>query len=409
VGYDPAKLTLQNVQLGLTTAGAYLQEVDLQTNNGYVGFAVLLNTGVSLPAGTQEVAQLVFRALPVTNNTVVNLTFGDTPTPRQVVDNNLNNLPATYQGGAVSITPAEYAGDVYPRTNGDHQVIVQDWLEIGRMVAGLDIVTNSDEMLRADCAPRFAPDKVISAADWVQAGRYALGLDPLTIVTPPKGSGKGSGARPIKGPLGDRILQIDSVSAQRGQTVSVPVQLVCTTNENAVGMTVGYNPNQLTLVGAALGSAITGGRIYVNTNQQAGEVGVALALSPGAALPTGTNQVAMLNFVVAKDASGPVKLTFDSSVAVLQVADRLANDLSATFIDGAVVLPPPPTLGVAADSAGLQLTWQVGAGTFEVQFSDSPLGPWTTFDDLSLTTNGPNVSVRVIPTGQQQFFRLQGQ
>jgi len=404
VGYDPTKLVLQSVQLGQATAGAYLQEVDSQTNSGYVGFAILLNTG-TLPAGTQEVADLVFQTLPVTNNTTINLTFGDNPTTRQVVDTNLNLLPAIYQNGIVMLTPAEYAADVFPRTNGDHQVIVQDWLEVGRMVAGLDAPTNSDELLRADCAPRNAPDGILTVADWVQAGRYALGLDPLTIVTLPPAPNKFT---LLDNPVPTRTLQIGSVSAQRGQTVNVPVQLICTTNENAVGMTVGYDVHRLTFLSATLGSAITSGKINVNTNQ-AGEVGVALSMSPGAALTAGTNQVAMLQFATASNASGPVPLTLDASVVQLQLADKMANALTSSFVNGAVILPPQPMVATAMTGASLQLTWQLASGTFQVQSASSPIGPWNTVSAPTVVTNGANVTVTVTATNQQQYFRLIGQ
>ncbi len=409
VGYDPAKLVLQSVQPGLATAGAYLQEVDSQTNNGFVGFAILLDTGAVIPAGTQEVARLTFLALSVTNSTTANLTFGDLPTGRQVWDNNLDSMPAIYQSGSISLIPAEYAADVYPRTNGDHQVSVQDWLEVGRMVAGLDVVTNSDEMLRADCAPRNAPDAILTVADWVQAGRYALGLDPLTLVTLPVAPNLV--AVPHGGQTPARTLQIASLPAQRGQIINVPVQLVCTTNENAVGMTVGYNPSQLTLLNVSLGSAIPSGRLNVNSNQLTGKVGVALALSPGASLAAGTNQVAVLRFATATNASGSATLTLDNNVARLQVADKLANALSTAYVNGAVVLPPQPVMALSSVTrSGMQLSWQLDAGTFQVQGADSLLGPWTTLV-LPLTTNGANVSVTVpITTAQHlQFFRLLGQ
>jgi hypothetical protein len=103
VGYDTGKLALQGVQLGQATTGAYLQEVDSQTNNGSVGFAILLNSGVVVPAGMQEVARLVFTTLPVTNNVITSLTFGDSPNNRQLADNNGNPLPAIYQGGTISL------------------------------------------------------------------------------------------------------------------------------------------------------------------------------------------------------------------------------------------------------------------------------------------------------------------
>ena len=408
VGYDPTKLAVNHVQLGQATVGAYLQEIDTQTNNGFVGFAILLSYGSTIPAGTQEVAEVVFQALPVTNNTTVNLTFGDTPSALQVVDNNLNLLPAVYQGGSILLTPAEYAADVYPRFNGDHQLTLQDWLEEGRMVAGLDTPTNADEFLRADCAPRNAPDGVLTVADWVQAGRYALGLDPITLVAPPAAPHLMAKGQPKGGPATTRILQVANVSAQRGQSLTVPIQLVGTTNENAVGMTVSYNPNQLRLAGVSGGSALTSGRLIINSNQLTGKVGLALALSTGATLPAGTNQLALLQFVASTNTSGTVALTLDDSVVKLQVADLLANSLAATYVNGSVTLPAPPAVAITGTGGNLQLSWPVASGAFQVQMAAGLAGPWTTITS-PISTNGANAAVTVSPTNQQQYFRLQGQ
>jgi hypothetical protein len=408
IGYDPTKLALKNVQLGKdAAAGAYLQEVDSQTNNGYVGFVILLNADSTQSAGTNaEVVDLVFTALPVTNNTTVNLTFGDNPIGRGVSDQNGVSFPAIYQNGTVALTPAEYAADVYPRPTGDHQVGLSDWVEVGRMVAALDTPTNSDELLRADCAPRNAPDGVLTVADWVQAGRYELGLDPLTLVTPLLNPSLRM--KPMGGQQTTRLLLIGSVTAQRGQTVSVPVQLVSSTNENAVGMTVGYDASRLKFLNATLGSAIIGGRINVNTNQLAGEVGVALAMSPGLGLAAGTNQIAMLQFTAGTNASGAVILSLDDSVVKLQVADKLANVLTFSSANGAVVLPPQPTMTTTITGANLQLTWPVSTGTFQVQSADNPAGPWSNAA-LTVITNGGNATVTVTATNQQQYFRLVGQ
>jgi hypothetical protein len=302
--------------------------------------------------------------------------------------------------------PAEYAADVYPRPTGDHQVVLQDWLEVGRMVAGLDTVTNSDEMLRADCAPRNAPDGVLTVADWVQAGRYALGLDPLTLVTPPVDSSLK--ITPHGEPAPTRTLQLGNISAQRGQVVSVPVQLVCNTNENAVGMTVIYNTNQLQFISVSLGSASVSGRLNVNTNMAAGKMGVAVAMSPGAALAAGTNQVAVLQFLTSTNASGTAPLILDSSVIQLQVVDKTAVALSANYVNGSVVLPFPPTLQTLLTGNNLQLTWPVSSGPCLVQSASDLAGPWSNVA-LTIITNGSSVMVNVQATNQQQFYRLVGQ
>jgi hypothetical protein len=413
VGYNPAALVLQSVQLGEAAAGASLLEVDTKTNSGLVGFAIQFNSGSTMPVGTNEqVALLTFQAQPVTSNTTVSVFFTNNPTLQQVWDNNFDLLPAAYTNGSVTLLPAEYAADVYPRTNGDHQVDARDWQEVGRMVAGLDAPTNSDETLRADCAPRNAPDGVLTVADWVQAGRYALGLDPLTLVTTPPIPGisaqKSLKSTPLDGASQPRILRIGNVAAQRGQIVSVPVELICTTNENAVGLTVNFNTNQLKLAGVTLGSAMTGGSRTNINYRQPGKLGMVVAMSPGASLAPGTNQVLVLQFTASTDASGQTALSLDDSVVIRQVVDATANALVANYVDGAVILPPQPVLATTITGANLQLTWPVSTGTFHVQSADNPLGPWAD-TTLTIITNGANATVTVTATNQQQYFRLIGQ
>jgi hypothetical protein len=400
VGYDSTKLVL------LSVTGDNLVPVYNDTNNGYVAFASLLGSTATLPAGSNLVAEITFQALPVTNTTIVNLTFGDTPENRWIIDTSLRQLPATYLPGTVVLSPAEYAADVYPRTNGDHQVNIFDWIEVGRMVAGLDVPTNSDEFARADCAPRNAPDGLLTVVDWVQAGRYALGLDPLTLVNPVGPDVVVSKVKPKGGQSGSRILQVGTVSAQRGQTVKVPIQLVCITNENAVGMTLVIPTNQFKFVKAITGVNASTASMNVNSNH-AGKVGIALAMSPGTTLAPGTNQIAVLELATASSASGKLPITLDSSVVYLEVAGNTAASYSVTTLTGAVVFPSQPTLGATFKAGQLQFNWSLSTGTYQVQTADQPAGPWTTVT-LPYTTNGDNVSCSLVSTNQQKFFRLLG-
>jgi len=364
------------------------------------------------PVGTQEVAQLVFSTLPVTNTTTVNLTFGGSPTALQLVDGNADLLPLATQNSTITLTPAEYEADVYPRFNGDHQLNLQDWVEVGRMVAGLDVPTNSDEFLRADCAPRGAPDGVLSVADWVQAGRYALGLDPLTLVPTPNPEVQAATpqlkARPLGLTASAGILQVGTVSGQRGQPVSVPVQLIGTTNENAIGLTVNYNPALLKLTGVTRGANTTGAQLNINSNLVTGKVGVALALSPGQSLAVGTNQVLVLQFIAATNAVNTVPLTLDDSVVKREVADKTAAVLSVSYLSGAVIFPAAPTVQIAQQKGGFLLSWPLGLGTYQVLTASTPTGPWLPMA-AALSTNGNNIDALVPGTNQQQYFLLQGQ
>ena len=51
------------------------------------------------------------------------------------------------------------------------------------------------------------------------------------------------------------------------------------------------------------------GRLNINSNLLTGKLGLTLALPPGATLPPGINQVAILQFIASTTASGNVVVT----------------------------------------------------------------------------------------------------
>ena len=83
-----------------------------------------------------------------------------------------------------------YESDVAPReTGGDGRVTVADWIQVGRLVVGLDQIFTPEEFRKADCAPLRSKngtlvkgDGTLTISDWVQTGLNAAGLDPRTLM-----------------------------------------------------------------------------------------------------------------------------------------------------------------------------------------------------------------------------------
>ena len=92
----------------------------------------------------------------------------------------------------------------------------------------------------------------------------------------------------------------------------------------------------------------------------------------------------------------------------LQVADNTAVVLAANYVNGSVVLPPPPTLQTLMTANNLQLTWPDSSGSFLLQSADNLSGPWSNVA-LPIITNGSSATVTVQATNQQQFYRLVSQ
>ena len=146
---------------------------------GRLGLAVLLPGDRTFAVGTQQVVQVTFQTALVTSNVTTTISFGALPAGPGISDTNFNSLPAAYVAGILTVIPTGLEGDVWPVGNRDYVVSIDDWLQEGRYVAGVDTVTNGSEFQRADCAPRDTlGDGYINVADWVQVGRYCLGLDP---------------------------------------------------------------------------------------------------------------------------------------------------------------------------------------------------------------------------------------
>ncbi|MCX6941639.1 MAG: immunoglobulin domain-containing protein [Verrucomicrobia bacterium] len=184
VNFDAAQLAYQSAAAGAQAADAPPTTNANQASSGRLGFLLGKPPGTTWSAGTQELLKITFVLnASLANATVANVTFGDTPTVREVSDAVANALPAGYQGGAVTVL-AGFEADM----NGNGVVTTTDWVKVGRIVVGLDPAPTGIDYLKADCAPRSTLGSgTLTTTDYVQAGRYAVGLDPLTPVGGPAG------------------------------------------------------------------------------------------------------------------------------------------------------------------------------------------------------------------------------
>ena len=177
LNFNPAQLTYVSAALGAQAADAMLNTNATQIAAGKLGLALAKPAGVRWAAGTQEIVTLTFTVnASLAGGTVAALTFGDSPVLREISDATAQALPGGYQGGAITVASG-FEADM----NGNGVVSITDWVKVGRIVAGLDVVANGIDFQKADCAGRSTlGNGVLSISDWVQAGRYAAGLDPLT-------------------------------------------------------------------------------------------------------------------------------------------------------------------------------------------------------------------------------------
>ena len=180
--FDPAQLTFLGAAVGAQAADASLNCNVSQIASGKLGLALAKPTGARWAAGTPEIVTITFGVnASVAVGTVASLTFGDSPVTREISDATAQVLPGEFQDGSITVV-AGFEADM----NGNGGVSITDWVKVGRIVAGLDVVANGSDFQKADCAGRATlGNGVLSISDWVQAGRYAAGLDPNTAVGGP--------------------------------------------------------------------------------------------------------------------------------------------------------------------------------------------------------------------------------
>jgi hypothetical protein len=406
LNFDTNKLTYAGASLGTGATGAVLMINTSQTNAGRVGLAVALPPSAAFALGTQQLVRVSFAVIVATNATSSTISFGDAPIQRQLLDNQFNSLAATYASGTISITPADFEGDIYPRPGGDKVVNLTDWLQMGRYVARLDYPTNAAEFQRADCAPRSTlGDGAIKVSDWVQAGRYAFGLDPLTLVGGPTNEIAGPGA----GPSATRVVTAGAATLSANQPFSVSISLAAQGNENALGFSLTFDPARAVFSSASLGADGSGADLYVNANQAAsGQLGFALALGAGNSFAAGTRELIKLNFQAAPAASGSFSPTFSDQPVPREVSDAAANALPASYVSGSIVSNPAPTLSITRAGTNIVLTWPLSATNFNLQEAVGTFlsnAPWSNLMVAPLMTNNQNI-VTLPRSPTNKFYRL---
>jgi uncharacterized protein (TIGR03437 family) len=206
---------------------------------------------------------------------------------------------------------------------------------------------------RADCAPRasFGEGK-ITIADWVQAGRYAAGLDPIANAAGPTTFASSLVNTPTaeRQPEGSRVVRAANRSMVRGQVNSMPLQLTALGNENALGFTLSFDPQQLSFYRA---TASSGTLLTMNATQAAqGQLGILLARPAGQAFPAGLSEVLTIEFIPnGGEETVITKLSFNDQVIRREASDESAILLHhLTFTEAEITLSGRAAAHVSAAS-----------------------------------------------------------
>jgi hypothetical protein len=413
LNFSPTQLTNVGVTLGTGATGGALQ-----FNSGApgtVGIAVALPSGSTFAPGTQEVAKVSFVSAVSATPYSAHLTFGDQPTTRQLSDARANPLAANFTGNDVTLNRAFFEGDLAPLPNGDGTVSVIDWVQVGRYVAALDSPANASQFQRADCAPRSSGgDGLLTVSDWVQAGRFAAGLDPLTVASGPTVPAGGNLVGPARkdGSTNSRIVTLSGPLMFQGQTASALINLEAQGDENAVGLSLSFDPKVVNYTGALLGADATSATMDVNANQAAsGSLGIILALPTGSAFIPGARQLVKVSFQAMTSNSVDSAVSLADLPVRREVADTNALPVAATYANGTISVNPTPSLVVSKGNAAINLSWPLWATNYSLQ---QALGTtwlatgWTNLTVSPAITNNA-LGVKLPFGGSVQFYRLKHQ
>jgi hypothetical protein len=208
-------------------------------------------------------------------------------------------------------------------------------------------------------------------------------------------------------------VELVGTAATNGQIVTIPVQLVAVGTENALGFNVAFSPSQLSYLGISRGTNAGTTVINLNTNQSSvGLLGMAMALSAGNTFPAGTNQLALLSFLVQNSGSWSLPVTFTATNPIVQqVCDKAANVLTASYASAVILNQsaqqvPPPRVGIQISNGTVNLVWPQDYSNYMLQSAGSlGFGLWNS--NLGQpTVSGSNYQLILPATNAQQFYRL---
>jgi hypothetical protein len=200
----------------------------------------------------------------------------------------------------------------------------------------------------APIAGAIAPSLFVTNATTNLAGTY------FVVVTNTYGSVTSSNAALTVLPTEAKI-RVLAASGVSGVRVVVPIHMTASSNENALGFSLVYDPAVLLYDSAALGSGSAGGSFLANTSQTAlGRLGIAVALPTGVAYAPGTQEVVRVTFL-----AKPVS-------AVTMTPVNFGDEPTPRGLVSVAAVPLPATYSGAA--------MEITPGTYEADVAVRPNG-----------------------------------
>jgi hypothetical protein len=406
--YDPVYLREPDLEW-LSAVGSALNQVSYDTPGRVRATFALPATAV--PAGTQVVAQVTFRArsVPFSLSTDLGLEIVDAskPTGDPITSGSFA------QPGAARILFRRVLGD----NNANDRLDVGDASIIQRFLTGLEAarswdVTGND--LNANTR--------LDSGDVIKVLRAVVGLDPQ-----PQPAGSVTGAATLSGAgiakaggtSESATLSLDRERAQPGDLVTAQVRLQgITTALSGASFTLDYPTDALRLVNAQsertgvlvpAATAVTVWNVKPAQNDFALQSGTVLAaVSSPTVWPTNNGVLAEFTFQV--QAGEPARYRWPIHLGAVEISDtgyeiRTLADSTAYFLGRD---PVPPSLGAtsaALTQDGLSLTLACDAGLSYTLEVSTDLHTWTALTSLKATSETLTFVDPDAKTSERRFYR----
>src|SRR5438445_8933999 len=116
-------------------------------------------------------------------------------------------------------------------------------------------------------------------------------------------------------------VRVSNVTEVAGRETEVPVQLVAQGTENALSLSLSFDPAAMSFVGETVGAGGTGASLMRNTNElPAGRVGYALAKPYGQKFASGTNELLRVRFQLGLTVTN-TPIVFTNTPILLETVD----------------------------------------------------------------------------------------
>jgi len=160
-----------------------------------------------------------------------------------------------------------------------------------------------------------------------------------------------------------------------GTTVNLPIEVAAQGNENSLFFSLSFNPNVLSNPQVTLGSGASGATLDSDSISVPGRFGVSVVLPAGQTLVAGTQQVAVVSFMVAANpGTASTPLVFDDQPTPRLIQDVNLGVLPANFTDATIpvgcnLVISPQTLPNGTVNTAYNQTLTASGGTAPYSFS----------------------------------------